>query len=316
MTNMAEKYWLEVSLIVNGELAEAVAEVLSRYIPDGVVIESTAVVAGPADENGQATGPLRVCGYIPADERLEDTRQKIEQGLWYLGRISTLPTPEFKMIQEINWMEAWKDHYHPIPIGQRLLILPSWINPTQHDRIPIRIELGMAFGTGTHPTTQLCLALVEDFFTHLECQPGLNVIDIGCGSGILSIAALKLGADKALGVDIDPEAVRASGDNAVLNGVTNQLELGIGSVMEVQAGKFGIQKAQLVLANILAPVLVKLLHEGLGELVLPDGWLILSGILAEQSPDVESALEEHGYKLVEKPQTGDWVAIAARRENF
>ncbi len=313
---MAEKYWLEVSLTVNGELAEAVAEVLSRYIPDGVVIESTAVVAGPEDENGQATGPLRVCGYIPADEHLEDTRQKIEQGLWYLGRISTLPTPVFKMIQEINWMEAWKDHYHPIPIGQRLLILPSWINPTQQDRIPIRIELGMAFGTGTHPTTQLCLRLVEGFFTGLESRSGLKVIDIGCGSGILSIAALKLGADKALGVDIDAEAVRASGDNAVLNGVTNQLELGIGSVMEVQAGKFGIQKAQLVLANILAPVLVKLLHEGLGELVLPDGWLILSGILAEQSPDVESALEEHGYQLVEKPQIGDWVAIAARRENF
>jgi ribosomal protein L11 methyltransferase len=179
----------------------------------------------------------------------------------------------------------------------------------------VRIDPGMAFGTGTHPTTQLCLALVEQYFTHRESAQGLKVIDIGCGSGILSIAALKLGAEEALGVDIDPEAVQASGNNAVLNGVTNRFELGIGSVKEVRAGKFGIQKAQLVLANILAPVLVKLLDEGLGELVLTDGWLILSGILAEQNPEVESALEKHGYQVVEKSQSGDWVAIAARRKN-
>lgn len=310
---MNDKYWQEVSLIVDGEMAEAVAEVLSHYIPDGVVIESTAVTAGPVDENGQAIGPLRVCGYIPVDDHLEETRKRIEQGLWYLGRISPLPEPEFKLIKEVNWMEAWKEHYHPIAIGLSLLILPAWINPPKTGRIPIRIELGMAFGTGTHPTTQLCLALVEDFFTHLESRSGLQVIDIGCGSGILSIAALKLGADKALGVDIDPQAIQASGDNAAINGVTSQLELGIGSVIEIKAGNFSIQKAQLVLANILAPVVVQLLKQGLGELVMPDGWLILSGILLEQSLEVESALEVNGYHLVRKSQMGDWVALAAQR---
>ena len=307
-----DKYWQEVSLIVNGEMAEAVAEVLRRYIPNGVVIESTAVEAGPADENGQAVGPLRVCGYIPIDDHLEETRQKIEQGLWYLGRISPLPDAEFKLIKEVNWMEAWKEHYHPIPIGRKLIILPAWINPHGQDRIPIRIELGMAFGTGTHPTTQLCLALVEEYFTQLESRSGTRVIDVGCGSGILSIAALKLGAEKALGVDIDPEAMQASRDNAVINGVTNQLELGIGSVMEINLGKFGIQTAELVLANILAPVLVQLLNQGLGKLVVLGGWLILSGILAEQSPEVESALEMHGCHLVNKTQMGDWVALAAQ----
>ena len=307
------KYWQEVSLIVDGELAEAVAEVLRRYIPDGVVIESTAVMAGPADENGQAVGPLRVCGYIPVDGHLEETRQKIEQGLWYLGRISPLPAPEFKQIQEVNWMEAWKDHYHPIPIGKKLIILPAWINPAGDERIPIRIELGMAFGTGTHPTTQLCLALVEDFLTRQEGKSGMKVIDIGCGSGILSIAALKLGAEYALGVDIDAEAIQASRDNAAINDVVNRIELGVGSVQEVSAGNYGIQTAQLVLANILAPVLVQLLNHGLGELVLAGGWLILSGILLEQSPEVESALDEHGYRLVRKSQMGDWVAIAAQR---
>ena len=310
---MNDKYWQEVSLIVDGEMAEAVAEVLRRYIPDGVVIESTAVKAGPSDENGQAIGPLRVCGYIPVDDHLEEIRQRIEQGLWYLGRISPMPDPEFKLIKEVNWMEAWKEHYHPIPIGRKLIILPAWINPEGQDRIPIRIELGMAFGTGTHPTTQLCLALVEDFFTPLESKSGLRVIDVGCGSGILSIAALKLGAEKALGVDIDPEAMQASRDNAAINDVTNQLELGIGSVTEINSGKFGIQTAQLVLANILSPVLVQLLKQGLGELVMPDGWLILSGILEEQSPEVELALEVNGYHLVRKSQMGDWVALAAQR---
>jgi len=310
---MGEKYWLEVSMIVDGELAEAVADVLRRYLPDGVVIESTAVTTGPADENGRAIGPLRVSGYIPVDENLEETKKKIELGLWYLGRISPLPMPEFKKIREVNWMEAWKEHYHPIPIGRQLLILPSWISPPNDGRIPIRIDLGMAFGTGTHPTTQLCLALAEDYFTSLESVKGVRAIDIGCGSGILSIASLKLGAAHVLGVDIDPEAIRASGENAELNDVSHQLELGIGSVTEVRAGKFSIQAAQLVYANILAPVLVQLLDQGLGELVESGGWLILSGILAEQSYEVENALAKHGFPQVEKRQMGDWVALAGQR---
>jgi ribosomal protein L11 methyltransferase len=194
-----------------------------------------------------------------------------------------------------------------------LLILPAWIAPSNETRIPIRIDLGMAFGTGTHPTTQLCLALAEDFFNQLENANGIRVIDIGCGSGILSIGALKLGAVHALGVDIDPEAIRASSENATLNDIKNQLELGIGSVSEVCGGKFSINSAQLVFANILAPVLVQLLDQGLGELVLPGGWLILSGILEEQSPDVEIALKKQGFHQVEKRQMGDWVALAARQ---
>ena len=313
---MADRYWLEVSLIVNGEMAEAVAEVLGRYLPDGVVIESTAVKAGPADENGEAVGPLRVCGFIPGDTYLEDTRQKIEQGLWYLGRISPLPEPKYQMIQEVNWMEAWKEHYQPIPIGNRLLIVPAWIVSVDQHRIPVRIQVGMAFGTGTHPTTQMCLELVEEYFSLHQGERGLNTIDIGCGSSILSIAALKLGAEKALGVDIDPEAIRASRENASLNDAIDRLELGVGSVEEVQAGRFSLQTADLVLANILAPVLVDLLNQGLGELVAENGWLILSGILEEQSLSVEVALAEHGFSLVNKLQIGDWIALAAERASI
>ncbi len=310
---MTDKFWLEVSLLVDGEMAEAVADVLRRYLPDGVVIEATAVIAGPSDENGHAVGPLKVCGYIPADKNMEETRQKIEQGLWYLGRISPLPTAEFKLIRDVNWMESWKEHYHPIPIGRRLLILPAWIEPPEDSRIPIRIDVGMAFGTGTHPTTQLCLALAEDYFTTPGHLNRVNVIDIGCGSGILSIAGIKLGAEKALGVDIDPEAVRASSENAALNGVSQQLELAIGSVKEVAEGKFSFRQAELIFANILAPVLIQLLDQGMGELALPSGGLILSGILAEQSPEVEAALKKHGFPRLDKRQIGDWVALAAQR---
>jgi ribosomal protein L11 methyltransferase len=310
---MVKKSWLEVSLIVDGERAEAVAEVLGRYLPDGVVIESTAVRAGPADENGEAVGPLRVCGYIPANENLEDTRHKIEESLWYLGRISPLPDIQYKMIEEVNWMEAWKEHYHPIPVGKRLLILPAWIAPQDDGRLPIRIDLGMAFGTGTHPTTQLCLGLAEDYFESLTSSKGIRVIDVGCGSGILSIAGLLLGAERALGVDIDEEAIRASGENAALNGVSERLEVSRGSVPEVIGGVYGIKDAQLVFANILAPILVQLLDIGLGKLVTHDGSLVLSGILAEQSQSVQDALKKHGFKLVAERQMGDWVALAARR---
>lgn len=310
---MAKKSWLEVSLTVDGERAEAVSEVLGRYLPDGVVIESTAVRAGPADENGEAVGPLRVCGYIPADENLEDTRQKIEKGLWYLGKISPLPELQFKMIQDVNWMEAWKEHYHPIPVGTRLLILPAWITPPNDGRIPIRIDLGMAFGTGTHPTTQLCLEMAEEYFSTLKSVAGIRVIDVGCGSGILSIAGLLLGAERALGVDTDPEAIRASNENAALNGVSERLEVRLGSVGEVSSKKSVMSDAQLVFANILAPILVQLLDQGLGQLVTQDGCLILSGILAEQSQEVIRALNEHGFRSVDVRQVGDWVALAARR---
>lgn len=308
---MSAPAWLEVSLTVNGELAEAVAEVLSRYIPAGVVIESTAVIAGPEDENGEAVGPLRVCGYLSMDETLEDTRRKIEEGLWYLGRITPLPAPVFRPFEEVNWVDAWKEHYHPIPVGEGLMIVPAWLQPETGGRLPIRIDPGMAFGTGTHPTTQLCLALTETFFKQNEGNP--CVLDIGCGSGILAVAALKMGAKHALGVDIDPLAMEASSQNAALNAVGEGLELGVGSVAEVKRGVFSLQQGELVFANILAPVLVRLLDEGLGDLVFPDGWLVLSGILAEQSPEVEAALVRHNLKLLERRQAGDWVALAAQK---
>jgi ribosomal protein L11 methyltransferase len=299
---------LEVSLLVDGELAEAVAEVLARFIPNGVVIESTQVTANEDDEGGHAIGPLRVCGYLPSDTQVEALRGKIEEALWYLSRIAPMPAPQFRLIQEVNWVEAWKEHYHPIPIGKRLIIIPAWLETPPGERLAVRIDPGMAFGTGTHPTTQLCLAVAEK---HL--QPGANVIDIGCGSGILSIAALKLGAAHALAVDIDPLAMQASRQNAELNGVMDQIELGVGSVREVLAGDYSLRRAPLMFANILAPVIINLFEQGLADLVESGGLGILSGILDSQADAVLAAAEARGFSVLERMQNGDWVAFGIVR---
>ena len=306
---MAEAAWMEVSLTVDGELAEAVAEVLSRFAPSGVVIESTAVTANEDDSEGHPVGPLRVLAYLPIDEALEERRGRLEQSLWYLGRIRPLPALEYRTVKETDWSEAWKQHYHPIAIGSRLMIVPAWLEPPDDGRIPIRMDPGMAFGTGTHPTTQLCLEFIDEWFAKPGRPAAPAVIDVGCGSGILAVAALKLGAGRALGVDIDPLAVKVAGENAALNGVQDRFELGEGSLAEVLKGKFSLRQAPLVLANILAPVLSQLLDEGLGRLLAPGGALVLSGIIDTQADGVIAAAERNGLRLVERLQSGDWVAL-------
>jgi ribosomal protein L11 methyltransferase len=318
---MEEAAWLEVSLVVDGELAEAVAEALARFVSGGVVIESTGVTAGPEDEGGRAVGPLRVCGYLPVDASLEENRRKLEEALWYLGRIRPLPEASFTPVKDVNWADAWKQHYQPVAIGRRLIIVPAWMDSPNDRRIPVRIDPGMAFGTGTHPTTQLCLELIEAAIDR-ETQVGVkgdlpqgwrSVIDVGCGSGILAIAALKLGMERALGVDVDPQALAAARQNAKANQVAAGLDLGPGSVEEIRSGKFSIRQAGLVVANILAPVLVRLFGEGLGDLLLPGGWLAISGILEEQALEVATAAEAQGLRLVDRRQEGDWVALVFER---
>ena len=302
--------WLEVSLTVDGELAESVADVLARFAPNGVMTEQGVKFNNEEDE-GTATGPITVRAYLEVNDQLEETRQKLEESLFYLGMIQPVPTPAYKQIADQNWMEAWKQHYKPILIGKSLLILPAWLESPEPSRIPIKIDPGMAFGTGTHPTTQLCLELMER--SSLVTSPLSQVIDVGCGSGILSIAALKLGAEKVLGVDIDIESVRNSRENADTNGVGDELILGQGSVTEVLAGQFAFKSAPLVVANILGPILIRLFDAGLADLVEPNGEIILSGILDHQAESVIGAGQAKGLKRGEVRQMGDWVAISMSR---
>jgi ribosomal protein L11 methyltransferase len=244
----------------------------------------------------------------------------------------------FNFIQQADWTETWKQHYHPIPIGQRLMVSPSWLNrvalrhaasaviPLQ-GRVALRIDPGMAFGTGTHPTTRLCLEIIESLLDQVETPHVASLptaIDVGCGSGILAIAALKLGLSHALGVDKDPEAIPIARKNAADNGVAPRLELGIGSVAEIRRGTFGLRRAPLVLVNILASIIIQLLDDGLTDLLEPGGSLVLSGILENQlSGDdnlnpiaVLPALERHSLVVQERHQIDDWVALVVKLDTF
>ena len=301
--------WLEVSMTVDGELAESVADVFARFAPNGVMTEQ-GVKYNDAEDAGTPTGPITVRAYLEVNDQVEETRQKLDESLFYLGMIRPLPAPVYKQIADQNWMEAWKQHYKPILIGERLLILPAWMDSPEPRRIAIKIDPGMAFGTGTHPTTQLCLELMESAFVKGQTS---KVIDVGGGSGILSIAALKLGAKKVLGVDIDAESVKNSRENADVNAVGDELILGLGSVAEILDGKFPFQKAPLVVANILAPVIVRLFEAGLADLIEEDGSIILSGILQEQEQNVIEAGQTQGLRMNERRQMGDWVALTMSR---
>lgn len=316
-------------MAVDGELAESVADVFARFAPNGVMTEQ-GVEYNDAEDAGTPTGPITVRAYLEINNQLEETRQKLEESLFYLGMIQPLPAPTYKQIPDQNWMEAWKQHYKPIRIGERLLILPAWMESPDPNRVAIKIDPGMAFGTGTHPTTQLCLELMEKVFddrrqtadggrrTAEDGKPSMvyrpmSVIDVGCGSGILSIAALKLGAKKVIGVDVDSESIVNSRHNAETNEVGEELILAVGSVRDILEGKFPFQSAPLVVANILAPVIVRLFYAGMAGLIEEGGSIILSGILQEQEETVLRAGQAKGLKMKRRAQFGDWVALTMSR---
>lgn len=307
--------WLEVSLVVNGELAEAVADVLARFAYSGVMMEQ-GVKYNDEEDAGTPTGPITVRAYLEMDDKIEETRQKLDESLYYLGMIQPLPTATYKTVADQNWMEAWKQYYKPIVIGKRLVIVPAWMTSPDPNRLAIKIDPGMAFGTGTHPTTQLCLELMEKYLDDRSSSLDASqwsVIDVGCGSGILSIAAIKLGAKQALGVDIDAGSVKNARENADANEVGDEFILGTGSIDEIKNGQFALARAPLVLANILAPVIIRLFDAGLADLVEGNGAIILSGILQEQEQRVIEAAQAKGLRLKERSQINDWVALTMSR---
>lgn len=307
--------WLEVSLVVNGELAEAVADVLARFAYSGVMMEQ-GVKYNDEEDAGTPTGPITVRAYLEMDDKIEETRQKLDESLYYLGMIQPLPTATYETVADQNWMEAWKQYYKPIVIGKRLVIVPAWMTSPDPNRLAIKIDPGMAFGTGTHPTTQLCLELMEKYLDDRSSSLDVSqwsVIDVGCGSGILSIAAIKLGAKQALGVDIDAGSVKNARENADANEVGDEFILGTGSIDEIKNGQFALARAPLVLANILAPVIIRLFDAGLADLVEGNGAIILSGILQEQEQRVIEAAQAKGLRLKERSQINDWVALTMSR---
>jgi ribosomal protein L11 methyltransferase len=201
-------------------------------------------------------------------------------------------------------------------VGQRLLIIPSWyydsyaheltLTPTD---LPLVLNPGEGWGTGSHPTTQMCLLFIEKYL-----NPHDHVLDIGCGSGILSLAAAKFGAGPVLGIDIDPEAETATRENITRNNLAGQIEFRLGSLESLLQATPPIAPFQLIVGNIFAYLIIPFLQNGLGTLLAPDGKLTLSGILERQADDVIEALNTAGLTVIEQQEFDGWIGIVARRD--
>ncbi len=287
--------WLEVSVEVDYESAEAVAEVLTRYAPRGVVIEG-----GP---DGWEAEPVVVRAYLPADDDLWTKKKSIQESLWHLAQIRPIPEPTFRTLAEEDWAAAWRKQLKILRIGTRLVIRPSWLAYAPKPRdVVIELDPGMAFGTGLHPTTQLCLQALERLI-----QPDIDVLDLGTGSGILAIAAAKLGAGRVAAFDSDPQAVRVARENVRKNDAGQMVTVQHGSLSEA-AGTY-----DLVMVNILARVIVQMAEAGLSERLRRGGYLVTAGITADQAPEVIAALERNDLHVTDRRQRGDWVSLEAER---
>jgi ribosomal protein L11 methyltransferase len=300
--------WLELSVEVDGEAAEAVAEALRPYAHGGVALEQ---VGGqlPVRQDDWAlarSGADRyiVRIYVPEDTAAT-TLRRAEEALWHLSQLYPIAAPRIQPVAEQDWAEAWKAHFTVTRVGRRVVVVPAWRDyAPQPGDVVLKLDPGMAFGTGLHPTTQMCLVALEDLV-----RPGMHVLDVGCGSGILALAAAKLGAASVLAVDTDAVAVAATRANIAANAAKGIVRVELGS-FEVA----GESTYDLGLANILAPVIIRLLASGLAACVRLDGLLVAAGIIEEQEAGVVAALEDAGFALVERRQVKDWVTLIARRE--
>jgi len=286
--------WLEISVTAENETAEAVAEVLSRHARRGVAVE-----AGPGGWNA---GPVMVKAYLPVDDQLRANKRRVEEALWHLSQIRPIASPTFRTVAEADWAEAWKERLTVMHIGQRTVVRPSWLDYTPSPgEVAIQLDPGMAFGTGLHPTTQMCLVALEK-----RLRPGAAVLDLGTGSGILAIAAAKLGAGHVLAVDNDSVAVSTARDNVMANGVQGIVSVVRGSLEEASGGY------DLVVINILARVIIDMVQGGLATRLRPGGTLVAAGIIADQEAAVVTSLEKEAVALVERLQREDWVCLVAQ----
>lgn len=300
--------WIEVSLTVDGEGAEAAADALHPFVHQGVVIERLFPGEAWADEP-LPEGTLRVSGYFSNDAQAVDKRQAIERALYFLSRLyDKIPAPAFTTVDADTWADAWKRHYHPVRVGKHILIKPVWIEvDPEPDDVVIELDPGMAFGTGTHPTTQLCLMACEWF-----ARPATTMIDIGTGSGILAIAAARLGYYRVLALDTDAMAVRAARENIARNSVSDRVTALHGSIESLQGTG---RHFNLAVANLTARIINQIAPRGLQHAVWPGGKFVFSGIIEDQADEVVERLEAIELDLLGKRQMGDWVMLITQRRS-
>jgi ribosomal protein L11 methyltransferase len=324
--------WLELSVQADQEAVEPVSELFAAAgYNGGVAIEQPFVGSPDGPEYAiDPTKPVTVRTYIVLDEHAEEIRARLEQGLWALGMLRQIGPLEARPLAEEDWANAWKAYYPIRRVGKRWVIVPSWLeyNPAPDDLV-LLLDPGMAFGTGLHPTTQLCLRLLEQYG-----RAGQHALDLGCGSGILAIGLAKLGAADVLAVDNDPIAVEATLENVRRNGVADVrvVEGSLGSGAELphwlgndwgtaqretyqSSGPVALQPLEefdVIAANILANVHV-LLAADLTRALRPGGLLLTSGIIADREQDVARAFAEAGLAAIDRLVDGDWVALVHQK---
>lgn len=304
--------WREVAVTVSSEGEEAVADLFYQLGCPGVSIEDPELLRSYIESGiwdyhsfGEVnlTGTSVIKGYLCEDEHLARRMNQLDGSLQDL--VKRFPEWIIQVkgitVKEEDWATAWKAYFKPIRVGQHFLIKPSWedIHPNPEDLV-LELDPGMAFGTGTHATTTLCLELLEDIV-----KPGMKVFDLGTGSGILAIAAAKLGAEVDA-VDLDPVAVRVAKENIDLNQVSEKVSAKLGDLGTVLKGQ-----ADLVVANIIADVILLLLPD-LKRILKPEGEFIASGIIESRSEDVENGMREAGLEVIDKKEDAMWVALRAR----
>jgi ribosomal protein L11 methyltransferase len=263
----------------------------------------------------EAPSQRQLIAWLPAIDWPEPERAQLEQALAPLAETFGLALPPLQWSQQADedWSLSWKQHWQADPVGRGLLILPAWLElPPEHaDRLVIRMDPGSAFGTGSHPTTRLCLEALEALAALPPGLARLRVADLGCGSGVLGLAALRFGAASVAAADTDSLAVRATTDNAALNALDGQVRVAQGSA-ETLAGLLEGEPADLLLCNILAPV-IQALCPAFDSLLAPHGVGLLSGLLVDQAPALQQALLAEGWQAQLSTQQSQWGLMTIRR---
>ena len=322
--------WHEITIHTTEEAVEMISNFIHELGAGGVAIEESGTLNRSRDTslgqwyefplNDIPEGRVIIQGYFPEEMDIEaisrDLRASIDS-LPALGIDTGNPTMSMRLADEEEWAEAWKQYFKPLRVSERLTIKPTWEDYTAGpDERIIEIDPGMAFGTGSHATTSLCLRTLEQVI-----QGGEDVIDVGTGSGILAIAAMKLGARHVLAIDLDPVAVSSARSNAALNGLEEQItvrESDLLAVLHSQATESDKQSlgvrlpVQIVVANILAEIIL-LFIDDVYQALVPGGVYIVSGIISSKEAEVTRALEAAGFHIENVNRDQDWVAIVARR---
>jgi len=301
--------WLELSVEADPEAVEAVSEILGRVAPGGTSVEpSFELVDEGLGARIDPTRPATVRAYVPARDVAAAERAADEAAV-SLGHLQafglrTIGELRTRLVDEADWADAWKAHFPVMRLGRRLVIKPTWRrHRAEPDDVVLALDPGMAFGTGLHPTTRLCLVALERLADDGRLADA-RILDVGCGSGILAIAALRLGGTDALGVDTDPIAIEATIGNARRNHLARRIRARPGSLPTNEP------PFEVIAANLIAGVLVPLAPLLRAELA-PDGRLVASGIFVDREADVRGAFEAAGLAVTERTGEGDWVALEA-----